>query len=104
MKEYSSQSKAAKAVGVYQGAIFACCRGLRKEAGGFTWKYASEDGHEAGNIDENEEEDDEDEGKYPFLLSISVNIVVIPSSLHHYYYHYYYCYYWHNKCIMYLLI
>jgi hypothetical protein len=64
VETYLSQTEAAEAVGVHQVNISNCCRGRQTEAGGFGWRYLSEDRQKAVNIDANEEEEEEeDEGK-----------------------------------------
>lgn len=41
--EYSSASEASRITGLSQGNISSCCRGERKSAGGYVWKYTSTD-------------------------------------------------------------
>ncbi|MFA5355766.1 MAG: NUMOD1 domain-containing DNA-binding protein [Candidatus Paceibacterota bacterium] len=42
LNEFSSMSKAARACNLFISNIFAVCRGLKKTAGGFIWKYKEE--------------------------------------------------------------
>ena len=39
LQEYASMTDAAKAIGKEQSTISKCCRGIRKSAYGFLWKY-----------------------------------------------------------------
>ncbi len=39
IKKYASSSEAERANGITQSKVGECCRGKRKTAGGFIWKY-----------------------------------------------------------------
>ena len=40
--EYPSTKEAARIIGICNGHISECCRGIRKSAGGYTWMYSEE--------------------------------------------------------------
>ena len=42
IKEWKSGSEASRQLNVFQSNISACCRGLRKQANGFVWKFKEE--------------------------------------------------------------
>jgi hypothetical protein len=43
IKKYVSSSEAERANGITQSKVGECCRGKRKTAGGFIWKYDIKD-------------------------------------------------------------
>ena len=40
IKEWTSGIEASRVLGIHQGDISSCCKGTRKSAGGFVWRYA----------------------------------------------------------------
>lgn len=43
IQEFYGATEASRALHIYQGNITACCKGARKTAGGYIWKYKNED-------------------------------------------------------------
>lgn len=41
VRKFKSTKSVEKEIGVFSTSVAACCRGVNKSAGGFTWKYAS---------------------------------------------------------------